>query len=241
MRYRRTVTDTTKPLDGRSATRTNLVEVAARLLREHGPAGVTTRAVAQAAGVQAPAIYRLFGDKDGLLDSVAEHVLATYVAGKRSEHRDPVADLRAGWDTHIGFGLANPAVFGLLADPARASRSPATVAGLDVLRARVHRLAAAGRLRVPERRAVELIHAAGTGAVLALLATPPEQRDLGLADAMYDAVTRAVLTDVPAVKGDDTAAAAVAFRAVVPDLPMLTGAERALLAEWLDRPTDPQG
>src|ERR1700677_3669653 len=51
-------------------TRENLVEVAARLLREQGAAAVTTRAVALAAGVQAPAIYRLFGDKDGLLDAV---------------------------------------------------------------------------------------------------------------------------------------------------------------------------
>ena len=52
------------------------MEVAARLLREQGAAAVTTRAVAMAAGVQAPTIYRLFGDKDGLLDAVAEYVLA---------------------------------------------------------------------------------------------------------------------------------------------------------------------
>ncbi|WP_338419811.1 TetR family transcriptional regulator [Streptomyces klenkii] len=36
---------------------------------------MTTRAVAAAAGVQAPAIYRLFGDKDGLLEAVAEQRL----------------------------------------------------------------------------------------------------------------------------------------------------------------------
>ncbi|MER7794305.1 TetR/AcrR family transcriptional regulator [Streptomyces sp. NPDC097640] len=225
-------------VDSRSGTRANLVEVAAQLLREHGPSGVTTRAVAQAAGVQAPAIYRLFGDKDGLLDAVAEHVLATYVAGKRPEHPgDPVADLRAGWDTHIGFGLANPAVFGLLADPGRDTRSPAAAVGLDVLRARVHRVAAIGRLRVPERRAVELIHAAGTGAVLTLLAMDPQDRDPGLADAMYDAVARSILTELPAVAEDSAAAATIAFRAVVPDLPMLTATERSLLSEWLDRPT----
>ncbi len=48
---------------GRSDTRTKLVDVAARLLRDYGPAAVTTRGVAEAAGVQAPTIYRLFGDK----------------------------------------------------------------------------------------------------------------------------------------------------------------------------------
>jgi AcrR family transcriptional regulator len=130
----------------RNETRANLVEVAAELLREQGPAAVTTRAVAQAAGMQPPTIYRLFGDKDGLLDAVAEHVLATYVAEKAltQDGDDPVADLRAAWDVHIGFGLANAALFGLLTNPNRGTRSPAAAAGLEVLRARVHRVAANG-------------------------------------------------------------------------------------------------
>jgi AcrR family transcriptional regulator len=224
----------------RLKTRESIVECAAQLLGEQGASAVTTRAVAQAAGMQAPTIYRFFEDKDALLDAVAEHVFAAYVAGKTlaEDSGDPVADLRAGWDTHIGFGLANPALFGLLTDPSRGARSPAAAAGLEVLRARVHRVAATGRLRVPEGRAVELIHAAGTGAVLTLLATPPEHRDLGLADAMYEAVMRSILTDVPALSADSAAAAAVAFRAVTPKLTVLTDAERALLTEWLDRAGD---
>jgi AcrR family transcriptional regulator len=190
--------------------------------------------------VQAPAIYRLFGDKDGLLDAVAEHVFATYVAGKTlvEDSGNPVADLRVGWDMHVGFGLANAALFGLLTDPSRGTRSPAAAAGLEVLRARVHRVAAIGRLRVAERRAVELIHAAGTGVVLTLLSMPPDDRDLDLADAMYDAVMQSILTDVPALAEDSTTAAAVAFRTVVPKLAMLTDAERGLLCQWLDRATD---
>ena len=219
--------------------RANLVEVAARLLREDGPAALTTRGVAHAAGMQAPVIYRMFGDKDGLLAAVAEHVFATYVAGKAvaadsAASADPLADLRAGWDTHVGFGLDNPALFVLLADPAR-PRSPAAAAGMEVLAARVRRVAATGRLRVPERRAVDLIHAAGTGAVFTLLAIPPETRDLTLSDALYEAVTSAILTGAPAIATGDPTAAAVAFRTVVPDLPALTGTERALLSEWLDR------
>ncbi len=67
-----------------------IVEVAARLLHDGGPGAVTTRAVAAAAGVQPPTIYRLFGDKDGLLDAVAEHVFATYVDGKA--RNDDTAD-----------------------------------------------------------------------------------------------------------------------------------------------------
>jgi AcrR family transcriptional regulator len=223
----------------RTDVRASLVEVAAQLLREQGPAAVTTRGVAQAAGAQAPTIYRLFGDKDGLLDAVAEHVFATYVAGKALavDNGDPIADLRAGWDTHVGFGLANGALFGLLVDPGRSTRSPATAAGLAVLRARVHRIAAIGRLRVPERRAVELIHAAGVGAVLTLLSMPAAERELGLSDALFEATARSILTDAPALTGDDPTASAVAFRTLVPGLPGLTRTERALMAEWLDRAT----
>ncbi len=48
----------------REQVRGRVVAAAARLLGEHGAAAVTTRAVAQAAGVQAPTIYRLFGDTE---------------------------------------------------------------------------------------------------------------------------------------------------------------------------------
>ncbi|MGW5714647.1 TetR/AcrR family transcriptional regulator [Amycolatopsis sp. NPDC003865] len=202
----------------RSETRTRILDTAARLLHDEGAAALTIRAVARAAGLQAPALYRFFEDKDALLDAVAEHVLAAYVSEKKpNEDSDPVEDLRTGWAAHIGFGLANPALFGLLVTPGR--ESPAAEAGLAVLRARVRRVAEAGRLRVPEPLAVELIHAAGTGAVLTLLARPAE----GLADAMYDAVAARILTGAPAPP------------AIPPEPPTLTAAERALLQEWLDR------
>ncbi len=223
-----------------------IVEVAARLLAEQGPAAVTTRGVAEAAGVQAPAIYRLFGDKDGLLDAVAEHVTATYVASKAEVVRaaaagdvDPVEDLRLGWRAQIDFGLANAALFRLLSDPDRALRSPAARSGLEVLRARVHRIAEAGRLAVGEDRAVALIHAAGTGAVHTLLATPPDERDAGVPDVLLEAVLRQILVDAPAATTDAPRAAAVALRAAAPHLDVLTAAERQLLADWLDRIVDP--
>lgn len=221
----------------RDEIRSRVVDVAAELLREQGAAAVTTRAVAQAAGVQTPVIYRLFADKDALLDAVAEHVFTRHVAAKANaaETGDPIADLRAAWFTHIGFGLDNPDLFALYATPGRRQRSPSAIAGTAVLAARVHRIAAIGRLRVPERRAVELIHAAGTGAVLTLISAAPEDRDPGLADAMYDAVMREILTDAPALPAGDPSAAVIAFRAVVPRLDSLSAGERAVLLEWLDR------
>jgi AcrR family transcriptional regulator len=220
----------------RDDVRSGIVEAAARVLREQGVRAVTTRGVAQAAGVQAPTIYRLFGDKDGLLDAVAEHVMSTYVAAKATTAGadDPVADLRTGWRMHVDFGLANPDLFALLHSPARAG-SPATVAGIEVLRERVRQLAAAGLLRVDQERAVLMIHAAGTGAVLALLETPVAARDPGLADAMFDAVTAQILAPAPAAPGTDVRTVAVTFAAVADQLPALTAAERALMVEWVGR------
>lgn len=211
-------------------------------MSEQGPAAVTTRGVAEAAGAQAPVIYRLFGDKDGLLEAVAEHVMATYVSAKAAVveeaaagNVDPVDDLRAGWQTQIDFGVANPALFRLLSDPGRVLRSPAAQSGRHVLKSRVHRVAASGRLRVSEQCAVDLIQAAGIGVIQTLLSVPPGQRDPSLADAMLEAVLREILTDAPQRAASGPMATAVAVRAIAPQLDMLSPAERQLLAEWLDR------
>ncbi len=226
----------------RSDTRSRIVDVAARLLQEGGPAAVTTRGVAEAAGVQAPAIYRLFGDKDGLLDAVAEHVIATQVSSKAAVVQaasvggvDPLDDLRSGWEAQIAFGVANPGLFRLLSDPERVVNSPAAQAGRRVLESRVHRVAAAGRLRVSERRAVDVIQAAGIGTILTLLSTPVEQRDPGLADTVFEAVLAQVLTDAPQPEQLGPMAIAVAFRAIAPGFDVLSDGEQRLLAEWLDR------
>lgn len=242
MRYRWNVIDAPSR---RSDTRSKIVEVAARLLREHGPAAVTTRGVAEEAGVQAPAIYRLFGDKDGLLDAVAEHVMATYVFAKAAivqaasaDNIDPLDDLRAGWQMQIEFGVTNPALFRLLSDPDRVVHSPAAQSGKRVLESRVHRVAASGQLRVSEERAVNVIQAAGIGVIQTLLSTPPEHRDAGLAESMYEAVLGQILTDAPEPPESGPMAATVAFRAIAPQLEMLSAAEQRLLIEWLDRAVD---
>ncbi|ANP73476.1 TetR/AcrR family transcriptional regulator [Cryobacterium arcticum] len=222
--------------------RTRIVEVAARLLRERGAGGLTTRGVADAADVQPPAIYRLFGDKDGLIEAVAEHVLAEHVAAKSTvgDSGDPVAALRSGWQLQIDFGLANPDLGALLTAPGRARRSPAIEAGIEVLRARVRALAEAGLLRVSQRRAVDLIHAAGAGAVLALQEAAPEERDPGLSEALLDAVLQQILEpDADGIQGDiSSTAIAVTFAAHIPTLLALTPAERSLLTEWVGRSID---
>lgn len=223
-------------------TRSKIVEAAARLMRSGGPEAVTTRRVAELAGVQPPAIYRLFGDKDGLLEAVAEHVMAQFASAKAkvveaasAEGVDPLEDLRTGWQSQIDFGLANPALFRFLSDPDRVARSPAAQLGRQVLEARIHRVAATGRLRVNEGRATAMIEAAGVGVIQTLLATAPEHRDADLAQAIYDAVLAQILTDAPPLADSQPTATAIAFRAIAPQLTNLTDAERQLLDDWLAR------
>ena len=86
------------PASSRDRTRAQLVEVAAGLLATEGPDVVTTRSVALAVGVQAPTIYRLFGDKSGLLDAIVKHGFASYLAAKHpvGTDADPVQGLRCG-------------------------------------------------------------------------------------------------------------------------------------------------
>ena len=46
--------------------------------------------------------------------------------GRGVAEGEPVADLRAAWRAHVGFGLANAELYALLNAPDRAARSPAT-------------------------------------------------------------------------------------------------------------------
>lgn len=226
------------PQSSRDVVRSRLLEVAADLLATQGPDAVTTRSVALAAGVQAPTIYRLFGDKSGLLDAVAEYGFASYVARKRpvDADGDPVDELRTGWDLHIGFGLANPALFRLMHTTIRTPDGLSAVErGLEILRQRVVRVAQAGRLRVAEHRAVDLIHAAGTGVVLALIEQPADGREESLADLAWEAVCATILTDTHAAAPAGPGAAAVTLRAALPGLEGFTPHERALFGDWLDR------
>src|SRR5688500_8578642 len=134
-----------------AGTRDRIVRAAAGLLAKGGREAVSTRAVAAAAGVQAPTIYRQLGDMRGLLDEVASHGFSAYLREKtmRKRAEDPVEDLRRGWDLHVGFGLANPAFYALMyGDPKPGTEPTAAKEAAEILRGLVRRVAEAGRLRV---------------------------------------------------------------------------------------------
>lgn len=221
--------------------RERILAATAELLAEGGREAVSTRTVGAAADVKAPTIYRLFGDMRGLLDAVAADGFAAYLAGKTGLEPtgDPVDDLRAGWDLHIGFGLASPALYLLMYGERRpgAPLPPAAVAGFEILAGRIRRIAEAGRLRVGEERAAQLVHAAGNGTTLSLINLPASRRDPELSALAREAVIAAISTDTPVLADAGPVGAAVALRAVLPRTAALTGGEQNLLREWLDRIT----
>lgn len=219
-------------------TRERIIAAAAQLLAEGGRDAVSTRSVSAAAEVQPPTIYRLFGDMRGLLDAVATHGFTTYLGSvpDSTPGTDPVEDLRRGWDAHIAFGLAHPGLYSLMyGQPAAGDMPPAALAAVDDLRALVHRVAEAGLLRVEEERATHLLHAAGCGTTLELIRCPDELRHPSLSVAAREAIISTITSHVPVGTTPGPVGAAIALRAVLPQAEGLSGAERGLLQEWLER------
>jgi len=224
-----------------------MLAAAAALLVSGGRAAASTRAVSAAAGVQAPAIYRQFGDLDGLLREAAREVMRDYVRTKalRTPLADPLEELRRGFDQHVAFGLAHPAVFAILStatgddddddddDPERT--------GQAILHGLVERLARAGLLRVTVDHAVALLHAAGAGATLALIGTPAAARDprvaTDLREATIAAITIPASTTTTSASTSAVAARAIALQSVLghDGCSVLSPGERRLLDEWLTR------
>ncbi|MDX3094679.1 TetR/AcrR family transcriptional regulator [Streptomyces sp. ME01-24h] len=235
-------------MDERATTRERIVSAAAALLAEGGRDAVSTRSVSKAAAVQPPTIYRQFGDMRGLLDAVAADGFAGYLHRKTDRVRaaDPVEDLRRGWDLHIEFGVAHPEIYQLMFGQPRPGAQPAAVReSFNVLRGLVTRVAEAGRLSVDVERAMLMIHAAGCGVVLTLIATLPEDRDPELSSRTREAVFAAITTEETDESAGDAAeeerrtiTRTVAFKAVLPEVAeILTPGERILLNELLDRIT----
>src|ERR1700736_5210531 len=97
-------------------TRDRLLLAAAELMHESGEPTVSTRAVCERAGVEAPTLYHHFGSKQGLIDAVIQHGFNQYVDPESAHDRalDPIDAIRHGWDRHVRFGLENPRFYALL-------------------------------------------------------------------------------------------------------------------------------
>jgi AcrR family transcriptional regulator len=224
-----------------------VLQAAAELLRTGGIDAVSTRAVATAAGVQPPGIYREFGGKDELLDAVSHFILEEYLHDKRRRllraSGDTVEDLRQLWDAHVGFGLEHPDTYVLTFVQSRPSPpSSGAAETIKLLEQIIARLGDEGRLRMSVDRATKLFHAAGIGTVLTLIAVPPEEREMALSVLSRDVVLSAISTtkNAAVTKSSSLTARAVALREAVrrAEYTPLTSAERNLLLEWLVRLAD---
>ncbi|MCV7348572.1 TetR/AcrR family transcriptional regulator [Mycobacterium parmense] len=236
--------DSDRPRASGAETAEKVLEAAADLLRSNGIEAVSTRAVAAAAGVQPPAIYRQFGDKQGLLDAVTGFVLQNYLQDKRQAAvtDDPVQDYRDIWDLHVDFGLEHPDCYILAyVQPRPGSMPPPGRESLEILHRLISRIGDHGLLRMSVKRAVQFAHAAAMGFVLSQIRVPPGERDPQLSEVMRESSIAAMVIDgsrQPAPS--DLPGRAVALReALVADANgELTPNEKALMAEWLDRLAD---
>ncbi|MCC3761849.1 TetR/AcrR family transcriptional regulator [Glycomyces sp. TRM65418] len=228
-------------MNERETTRRRIVDAAATLLEEHGIDMVTTRAVSAAAGVQPPTIYRLFTDMSGLLEAVASQGFDDYLGRKHAVALtdDPVEDLRSGWDVHVQFGLENPALYLLMYGQRTPGRHAAAVErAAERLHLLVRRVAEAGRLKVAVETGAAMIHAAGSGLMLSLIATDPEDRDPDLSPRLREAMIASITGEARA-EARDCAQRAAGLKAVLDEAPgLLSPGERALLGELLDRLAD---
>jgi len=222
-------------------TRAVILQAAAELLAASPTGDISTRAVSEAAGVTQPVLYRHFGDKDGLLAAVVDHVWEAYLGPKRAApaSADPLEDLRAGWDAHTAFALANPHAYRLLFGGALAARPDAAGEALALLTGILERLAAAGRLRLAPQVAARVVMAANSGIALALILRGDAHPDPAVSTVMREATLRGLLIDAPDAGETDAgaavAAAATTLRAHLPHTDAFTPAEAGLLDEWLAR------
>lgn len=201
---------------------------------------IATRAV----GVGQPVLYRLFGDKQGLLDALADQGLERYARrkGELKTTEDPVADLRAGWDDHLLFAEENPGLYQLMFSPRPWSKSTARATVTDLLVHTLTRCAAAGALAVEPLSAAAMILSANVGLALSNIAAPTAFTDVAIiSQQLRDALFAAVLAAPPTPQHADAAgivASALQLRAQL----SLTGtataldpAELFLLDRWLER------
>ncbi|NQW89156.1 TetR/AcrR family transcriptional regulator [Curtobacterium sp. VKM Ac-2861] len=201
---------------------------------------IATRAVCEAVGVTQPVLYRIFGDKRGLLDALAETGLQRYTQRKAELEAsdDPSVDLRRGWDDHLAFAREHAALYRLMFAP-RPWANSAARDGLTVLLERtLTRCAAAGLLRVDVPVAATMLLAANVGLALDRMSTPARHESGIAADALRDAVLSAVLVVPPGPGHDDLDAAPLRQLRAQLDAggsSALLPEEAALMRVWLDR------
>jgi AcrR family transcriptional regulator len=152
------------------------------LLRDGGPAALTTRAVCACAGVTAPTLYHHYGDKDGLLRAVAQAELLAMFARKQGMKStgDALQDLKRGWDDWVEFAIEQPHLVRALQASGGATTQPLREAAEAIAADRLATLATTTPLVLDPHTAARVL-VAGANAVVQMLLdglTVPEVRGL---------------------------------------------------------------
>jgi AcrR family transcriptional regulator len=225
--------------------RDRLLLAAAQLLAESGNRTLSTRAVCQLAGVQAPTLYHHFASKQGLIDAVINYGFTQYVQSVPDcGSDDPLANIRQGWDRHVQFGLEHPTFYALLYGQIEPGRPCAITAPAQAMLEELLSVAARQRLlKVAPADAAAQLLAANVGVTLSLITQPLDALDLTLSERVREAALAGVLARPHAARGKrakpvplSRASAAVALRAHLhSDASGLSPGEAVLLGELLDR------
>ena len=132
-----------------------LLKAASDLLAAEGPAALTVRGIATAAGVSTMNVYSRFGGKDGVVEHLfveGFHRLGEAM-GSRPLTDDPIADIRACGMAYRRFAVDNQTLYSVMFDRVVPDFHPSVeaqvLAGatLDLLAKRLERAMSAGLLR----------------------------------------------------------------------------------------------
>jgi AcrR family transcriptional regulator len=226
--------------------RDRLLLAATQLLDEASGGPVSTRQITERAGVRAPTLYHHFGSKQALLDAVVSHGFKEFLRNRRGEVTgdDPMADVRAGWDSHVAFGLEFPSAYAHIYGQVKPGvRCGVTEDVRHHLLEALQPAAEQGRLHVSAADAATQILAACSGVTLTLIQQPPAARDLALSIRMREGVLASIaretapddLVGAPPERHDTLPSLSVALE---DDASPLTAGERALMRELLARLAD---
>ncbi|MEU2332638.1 TetR/AcrR family transcriptional regulator [Streptomyces sp. NPDC006654] len=220
-------------------TRVRMLDAAERLLSASSDNDVSTRAVCDAVGVGQPVLYRIFGDKNGLLNALVESGFERYIVRKQALETtdDAVADLRNGWDDHMDFALTNRALYRLMFSPTL-PQVPAPAGRIfGLLKHALDRCAAQGALKIPAEEAAQTILSANVGVALSILSQPDRYTDPGLPHRVRDAVFSSCLIDAcaPVHREDPVLSSTLQLEARLqqPGNSPLGQEETALMLKWL--------
>jgi AcrR family transcriptional regulator len=144
-------TASVSPRPADATARSRLLDAAARLLAEEGPAGLTVRRLGAEIGTSSMAVYTQFGGMDGLRSGVrieGFRRLAEHLSGVPALD-DPVAELAAIGFAYCANAIEYPNLYRVMFLDAEvdAVEAAAGTATFDRMRAAVERCIATGRFR----------------------------------------------------------------------------------------------